>query len=187
MEIATLFFIAIGLSMDSLAVSFASGICLGKVKFKDALSIAITFGVFHFIMPYVGYYAGYSFHDLVKEWDHWIAFVLLAFLGIKMIVEGIQRQDDKACFDPTKLRTRLTLALGTSIDALAVGISMAFLDMNAGISCLIFGGTAAVISLLGVYSGSALNFKKLRVEIIGGVILILIGVRILVDHLVNNI
>ncbi len=186
MEIATLFIIAIGLSMDSLAVSFASGLCLGKVHLKDALSIALTFAVFHFIMPFLGYYAGYSFHDLVKEWDHWIAFVLLAFLGIKMIAEGLQRKDQD-CFDPRKLKTRLTLALGTSIDALAVGISLAFLEMNVIISCLIFGSTAGIISFLGIYAGKQINIKNLRVEIIGGVILILIGIRILSEHLVKHI
>lgn len=172
--------------MDSLAVSFASGLCLGKVRFRDAITIALTFGIFHIVMPLLGYLAGYSFHEYAKEWDHWIAFILLMFLGIRMIMDGLKERETN-CFDPRRLKTRLSLALGTSIDAFAVGISFALLDMNIVMSCVIIGVTTAIISLFGIYAGQKINTKNLRVEIVGGTILIVIGIKILAEHLINNI
>jgi putative Mn2+ efflux pump MntP len=187
MEILTILFIAVGLSMDSLAVSFAYGICVKNITPARALTISFTFGLFHVIMPLAGYLVGNTFHDDLQVWDHWIAFILLAFLGIKMIYEGITQSEKPPCFETGKARTILSLALGTSLDAFAVGISFGLLELNIIISCLIIGVTAASISLAGIFIGKRMNYKSLKTEIVGGIIILSIGIKILTEHIIKGI
>ena len=182
MDVFTIIFIAIGLSMDSLAVSVASGVCLQRYKFAEAGKIAFVLALFQGVMPFLGWLAGLEFKNAFVQWDHWIAFTLLAFLGIRMIYEGLQK-DNRCCFNPLKPRTLLTMALGTSIDALAVGLSFGLLDFPIVWSMIIIGVTTFIFSLFGVYAGSKMKFKKLKIEVVGGIILIMIGVKILLEHL----
>ena len=187
MEILTILFIAVGLSMDSLAVSFAYGLCVKNISLSRALTLSLTFGLFHVIMPMAGYLVGSTFHDDLQAWDHWIAFLLLAVLGIKMIYEGATQKEKPPCFETGKARTILSLALGTSLDAFAVGISFGLLELNIVVSCLIIGFTAASISLAGIFIGKRLNYKSLKTEIVGGVIILSIGIKILIEHIIKGI
>lgn len=149
--------------------------------------MAFFFGLFQAVMPLIGWFAASRFSHLIEDYDHWIAFGLLAFLGGRMIKESFSNED-KCCFDPTKLKVVVTLAIATSIDALAIGISFAFVGMNSFTSILspivIIGFTSFVIStlgsLIGVFCGKRFN---LRMELWGGLVLIIIGVKILIEHL----
>ncbi|HPE87132.1 MAG: manganese efflux pump MntP family protein [Bacteroidales bacterium] len=182
MEILTLVIIAIGLSMDSLAVSVLSGFCLQRFKKPEALKIALTLGIFQAGMPLTGWLAGLSFRETVADYDHWIAFGILTVLGIKMLIEGCKQQDQR-CFNPLKNRTLITMAVGTSIDALVVGVSFAFLDFHILTAVFLIGLVTLVFSLAGLYIGAKVKFRRMRMEIAGGIILILIGVKIVVEHL----
>ena len=179
--------LAVCLAMDCFTVSVTSGIILRRVCWRTCLIMAFFFGFFQAAMPLIGWFCASRFNSLIESFDHWIAFGLLTFLGIRMIKEGLG-DDDKCCFDPHKLKVVLTLAVATSIDALAVGISFACTGMNPLTSILspifIIGLVSFVLSivgqLLGVYFGRRVN---LRSEVLGGFILIAIGVKILMEHL----
>lgn len=170
--------------MDSFAVSIASGVILKKVKVNEALLIAFFMGGFQAMMTLLGFLLGTTFNEYIQAWDHWIAFILLSLLGGKMIYEGFKHESERN-FCPTKLAILSLLALATSIDALAVGLSFSFLMLSAVRPSVIIGLVAFLFSFGGVILGA--RFKKarrFRVEIIGGIILILIGVKILVEHAV---
>jgi putative Mn2+ efflux pump MntP len=182
--------LAVGLSMDCFAVSIASGMLLKRFRWGAMLTIAFAFGLFQALMPLVGWLFAGTFSHLIKDIDHWIAFGILAFLGGRMIRESFKEEDCKQVFDPTNLKVVLALAVATSIDALAVGVSFAFLDVH-GLSAilpriLIIGFVSLVASLVGltfgIRSGCGIA-RKLRMEMWGGIILILIGVKILIEHL----
>lgn len=179
--------LAVSLAMDCFTVSITSGIILGKTCWRTCLVMSFYFGLFQALMPLFGWLGASRFNHLIESYDHWIAFSLLAFLGFRMIKEGISN-DDKCCFDPTRLKVILTLAVATSIDALAVGISFAFIGMGTFCSIIypitIIGIVSFVLSiighLMGVYFGKHFHW---RTEIIGGVILMGIGFKILIEHL----
>ncbi len=179
--------LAISLAMDCFTVSVTSGIILRKICWRTCLIMSFFFGLFQALMPLIGWFCASRFNHLIESFDHWIAFGLLTFLGVRMIKEGIHG-DDKCCFDPNKLKVILTLAVATSIDALAVGISFACTGMNTFATILspivIIGFVSFVLSivgqLLGVYFGKRIN---LRSEFLGGIILIVIGLKILLEHL----
>ena len=182
---------AIGLSMDALAVSVCKGLSMKKLKLKNALIIALFFGGFQAAMPFVGYLLGTSFESYIKNFDHWIAFVLLAFIGGKMIFDTI-RGDDDACGGSCDLNDKLNykelvvMAIATSIDALAVGIAMACLSggINVGAAIAIIGVITLVICFAGVIIGNKFGAKfEKNASYAGGVILILIGLKILFEHL----
>ena len=182
---------AIGLSMDALAVSVCKGLSMKKLKLKNAFVIALFFGGFQAAMPFVGYLLGTSFESYIKNFDHWIAFVLLAFIGGKMIFDTI-RGDDDACGGSCDLNDKLNykelvvMAIATSIDALAVGIAMACLSggMNVGAAIAIIGVITLVICFAGVIIGNKFGAKfEKNASYTGGVILILIGLKILLEHL----
>lgn len=182
--------LAIGLAMDCLAVSIASGIILRRKQWRPMLVIAFFFGLFQGIMPLLGWLGASMFSHLIKSIDHWIAFAILAFLGGRMIWESFKEEDCCQRFDPTKLKVVLTLAIATSIDALAVGISFAFLGVRSCSeivpSAAIIGFVSAVMSLLGLLFGIKFGCgfaKRLRAELWGGIILIIIGTKILIEHL----
>ena len=188
MSILEIFLIGLGVSADAFAVSMCKGVEMKKFILKYALLIALFFGGFQMLMPIIGWAAGTLFEKYITEFDHWIAFGLLLFLGGKMIYDGIFDRDDNKDGEekPMKLGffTLLVMAIATSIDALAVGVTFAFLKVNVWIAVSIIGATTFSFSLVGVGIGVKVGDKfKNKAEILGGVILILLGVKILLEHL----
>ena len=181
---------AIGLAMDCFAVSIASGILLKRMQLRPMLVMAISFGFFQALMPLLGWIGASFFSHLIESVDHWIAFAILLFLGWRMVLESFKDEDCKQEFDPTKLKVVLALAVATSIDALAVGVSFAFLGIRDCSAILppigIIGFVSFVISMIGLMFGIRFGCgiaRKLKAELWGGIILILIGLKILIEHL----
>jgi len=179
-----IFLLAVGVSMDAFAVSIGKGLSAKRASWREALTVALWFGGFQALMPLIGYYLGISFADLVTKVDHWIAFGLLLLIGGNMIREALKGEDDKPVDSSFAFRTMLVLAIATSIDALALGISFAFLGTNLWRSILIIGLTTAAFSAVGLLIGKKVGSRfHAGAEILGGVILIAIGIKILVEHL----
>ncbi|MCM1025584.1 MAG: manganese efflux pump MntP family protein [Roseburia sp.] len=183
MSLFTLFVTAVGLSMDAFAVSVCKGLAMKKLSLKNALIVGLWFGGFQALMPTVGYLLGARFQNAVSAIDHWIAFVLLALIGANMLREAFSREEEPAD-DSVSFKVMLPLAIATSIDALAVGITYAFLQVRIIPAVSLIGATTFVLSAVGVKIGNVFGLKyKTRAEIAGGVILILMGVKILLEHL----
>lgn len=183
MGILEIFLIGIGLSMDAFAVSVCKGLSMKKLDWKKAIIIALYFGVFQAVMPVIGYLLGTTFESLVTQVDHWIAFILLGIIGANMIKEALGKESENSN-DKVDFKTMIVLAIATSIDALAVGITFAFLKTKLLSSVAIIGVITFVLSLLGVKIGNKFGDKyEKKAEFLGGVILILIGVKILIEHL----
>jgi putative Mn2+ efflux pump MntP len=184
MDLVTVVLIAIGLAMDAFAVSIAKGISVTKEKKRAAILLASLFGGFQALMPLIGWLAGLGLEDIITGIDHWIAFGLLGFIGAKMIYDTTKSGDGKG--EEVTLIVGLTLAVATSIDALMVGLSFAFLETPILAPILIIGLVTFVLSYVGVIFGSKMGsiFGK-NIKIIGGAILILIGARILIEHLLG--
>lgn len=179
-----IFLLAVGVSMDAFAVSIGKGLSAKRVSWREALTVGLWFGGFQALMPVIGYYLGISFADLVTKIDHWIAFGLLLLIGGNMILDALKGEDDKPVDSSFAFRTMLVLAIATSIDALAVGISFAFLRTDLWRSILIIGLTTFVFSAVGLLIGKKVGSRfHAGAEILGGVILIAIGLKILVEHL----
>ena len=175
-----LLLIGVGLSMDAFAVSICKGLAMRRVNKKQAFVIGLFFGGFQALMPFIGWALGTQFESYITSIDHWIAFVLLAFIGGKMIAEAVRPEDENVEID----KEMFVLAVATSIDALAVGITFAFLNYPIGEAVTIIGLTTFCISIGGVYVGNFFgNRYKKKAEIAGGIILVLIGVKILLEHL----
>lgn len=176
--------LAVGLSMDSLAVSVAGGAVIRRCTFGNVTKIAGVLGVFQAGMTAAGYLAGVGFEKYICDFDHWIAFFLLAYLGGKMIYDGYRKAiGEGSRFDPLNVRTLMGLGVATSIDALAVGVSLAILRSPLLIEAFIIGMVTFGFSAFGVYFGNRFGNKlNLRIELIGGVMLIGIGVKILLEH-----
>lgn len=176
--------IAIGLSMDAFAVSITSGLAIKNLKINNALKIALFFGCFQAIMPAMGWLAGLSLRNFISNIDHWIAFCLLFFIGIKMIYEAVKINPDKKEVDPLSNYILFLLAIATSIDALAVGVTFAFLKISIPVPVIIIGITTFLFCFFGVFIGNKFGhvFEN-KIEIAGGVILIAIGIKILIEHL----
>lgn len=188
MSTLEIWLLAVSLAMDCLTVSIASGIILRRIYWHTFGVMAFFFGLFQALMPIIGWFGASRFSHLIEDYDHWIAFGLLAFLGGRMICDGFSKNTDNHSFDPTRLKVILTLAVATSIDALAVGISFAFMDMNSFTSILypvtIIGLVSFLLSLAGSLMGVVFGKRfNLRMELWGGLILIAIGIRILIEHL----
>ena len=177
-----LFLIGIGLSMDAFAVAICKGLGMERINKRDTLLLALFFGGFQALMPLTGYLLGSRFASYIERWDHWIAFVLLCFIGANMIRESRREAEpENADFGP---RAMLPLAVATSIDALAVGITFAFLQVNMYIALPLIGGVTFLLSFAGVKLGHAFGAKyKSKAECLGGLVLILIGLKILLEHL----
>lgn len=185
MEILELLIIAVGVSMDAFAVSICKGLSIRNIKPANLLAVALWFGGFQALMPLAGYFLGVSFAELVSSIDHWIAFVLLGAIGANMIKESF---DKETCqMDPDfSFRMMLGLAVATSIDALAIGVSFAFLKVDIWSAVIIIGMVTAAFSALGVFVGNVFGCRyKSKAEFVGGLILVLMGVRILVTHLLG--
>ncbi len=184
MRVFDVFLIAIGLAMDSFAVAMGVGTAGYGCYVRPALRLSFHFGLFQFLMPILGWCAGVWVEKQVKDYDHWVAFALLAGVGAHMIYESFRRDTTGAAADPTRGLRMLALSMATSIDALAVGMSLAMLGVAIWYPSVVFGVVTGVLSLLGVYLGNRLRaLWGQRMELLGGVILISIGVRILVSHL----
>lgn len=182
-----LFLIGVGLSMDAFAVSICKGLGMEKVNKKQAFIIGLYFGGFQALMPLTGWFLGIRFQQYITSIDHWIAFVLLVFIGGKMIVEAIRDKEDEHIGkkdQPLDHKEMFLLAIATSIDALAVGITFAFLDTPIVEAIVIIGLTTFFLSIVGVVVGNFFGTRyKKKAEIIGGIILVAIGVKILLEHL----
>jgi putative Mn2+ efflux pump MntP len=179
----TIFLIAVGLAMDAFAVSISSGITIRDPKVSTALTIALFFGAFQAFMPVIGWFGGLAARAFITGIDHWIAFGLLCMIGCKMIADAINHGRENKKLDPTNLSVLALLAFATSIDALAVGLSLSFLQMAILIPALIIGLVTFGLSFLGVFVGNLSgNLFEHKVEIIGGLILIGIGIKIVLDH-----
>ncbi len=183
MDIITLFIIAVGLSMDAFAVSICKGMVIQDFSLKKATVIGLWFGCFQAIMPAVGYLFGNRYESSITIFDHWIAFILLSIIGTNMIKEALSAEE----IPPNAslaLGEMFVLALATSIDALAVGVSLAFLKVPIGTAAALIGTTTFALSIIGVKTGNLFGFRyKAKAEMIGGIILILMGIKIVCEHL----
>ena len=174
--------LGIGLAMDAFAVSICKGLSMKKIDYKKCTIVGIYFGLFQALMPLLGFYLGSTFKDLITSFDHWIAFGLLVLIGANMIRESFGK--DESSNDRVDFKTMLPLAIATSIDALAIGVTFSFLEVNIFRSIIIIGITTFVFSFVGVIIGNLFGSKyKKRAEIFGGIILILLGIKILLEHL----
>ena len=179
MELFEIAGIGVGLAMDAFAVSICKGLSMKKLSWKKAIIIALYFGIFQALMPVLGYFLGSAFSSFVQSVDHWIAFILLAIIGGKMIKDSTE-DETKNRNDKIDVKTMLLLAIATSIDAFAVGLSFAFLNTSPLIPSAIIGIVAFIFSIIGIFIGKKLgNIFGDKFQIIGGIILILIGIKIL--------
>jgi putative Mn2+ efflux pump MntP len=184
MDTITLLLIALGLSMDAFAVSISNGITIKHQRANHALRIGLFFGSFQALMPLIGWSAGLSFREFISGVDHWIAFGLLIFIGGKMIYESTRMDAREKESKPLSLSTLLILSVATSIDALAVGISFALLKISIITPIIVIGTVTFILSSLGVLVGNkAGHFFEKKIEVLGGLILIGIGAKILIEHL----
>lgn len=188
MGIVELLFISVGLAMDAFAVSVCKGLNMSKINYKNAGIIALFFGTFQGFMPLIGYFLGTRFQRYIQSIDHWIAFGLLVFIGGQMIFEVFKGEEEALDEDGDKLQLKqlVILAIATSIDALAVGITFALLDGGVGIitSVLMIGIVTFIISFMGVIIGNRFGNKyERKAQLAGGIILVLIGLRILLEHM----
>lgn len=175
--------VAIGLAMDAFAVSVGKGVTLRRVAFRHALTAGVWFGGFQALMPIAGYLVGVRFSAVVASIDHWIAFGLLALIGINMIREAVWGDEESHTAD-FGVKTMLLMAIATSIDALAVGITIAFLGINIWVAATVIGIVTLLLSGVGIYLGCLFGSRLgSKAGIIGGVILIVIGLKILIEHL----
>lgn len=183
MNITSIFLIGIGLSMDAFAVSVAKGMCLAKEDVsKSALKLAVYFGFFQALMPLIGWWVGSYFQELIASVDHWIAFILLGFIGGKMIYDAFHPESTEC--EPLTNKLVFMLAIATSIDALVVGVSFAFLQVDILSAIMLIGITTFILSFIAVFLGNRLGcFFQKYAELLGGCILFLIGLKILVEHL----
>ena len=183
MSLIELFLIAVGLSMDAFAVSVCKGLSVRKAEVKHGLLVGAYFGGFQALMPAIGYLLGRQFESLITSVDHWIAFVLLGIIGGNMIREAL-RGDAEELDGSFTFRTMLPLAIATSIDALAMGVTFAFLQVQIVPAVLFIGVTTFVLSAIGLKVGNVFGAKyKARAELFGGVVLVLMGIKILLEHL----
>ena len=185
MGFAELLLIGVGLSMDAFAAAICQGLSMTRIKWGHALTVGLYFGGFQALMPLTGYLLGSRFASYIERWDHWIAFVLLAFIGGNMIRESREQEEEEIEHGGSiRYRELFTLAVATSIDALAVGVSFAFLGVHIAPAVTLIGCTTFVLTLVGVWVGNLFGSRyKSRAELTGGIILILIGVKILLEHL----
>ena len=183
MELFEIIFIGIGLAMDAFAVSVCKGLSMKRINWKSVIIIALYFGIFQAGMPVLGYFLGSTFSGFVEHVDHWIAFILLGIIGMNMIKDSFDDEVEKRN-DRVDFKTMIILAIATSIDALAVGISFAFLKANIIKSIIVICSTVFVFSLVGSKIGNKFGDKyEHKAQIAGGIILILVGVKILLEHL----
>ena len=187
MDLLVILGIAVGLAMDALAVALATGLTLGRVSGRQTFRLAFHFGLFQFLMPIVGWAAGRSVADIIGGLDHWLAFVLLAWIGGKMVWEGLKNEHRDGRGDPTRGRTMVMLSIATSIDALAVGLSLGVLGVSIWFPSVVIGLVCAALTTVGLHVGRLLGARVgTRMEVVGGLVLVGIGAKILFDHLTGT-
>ncbi|MBR2424366.1 MAG: manganese efflux pump [Tidjanibacter sp.] len=189
MNFLTLLLIAVGLSMDAFSVAICKGLALPRTTLRDCALVGVWFGGFQALMPIVGYFVGVSFSDAIRSVDHWVAFALLALIGVNMLREALGKEEEEECVEcannPLAARKMLPMAVATSIDALAVGVSFAFLGVDIWGAAATIGVTTFLFSAVGVKIGNIFGARyKSKAEVAGGIILILIGLKILLEHTV---
>ncbi|MGO5048400.1 manganese efflux pump MntP [Dysosmobacter sp. Sow4_B12] len=187
MSIVELFLIGVGLSMDAFAVAVCQGLCMPKLNLRQGGVIALYFGGFQALMPLIGWFLGFQFAGYIQSFDHWVAFVLLALIGGNMVREALSPEEEEtSCAVNSKLNHKklFMMAVATSIDALAIGVAFAFMDVLILPAVSLIGCTTFCLSLVGVVVGNFFGSRyKKRAELTGGIILILLGVKILLEHL----
>ena len=183
MSILEILLIAIGLAMDAFTVSICKGLSMKKMNWKKAIIVGLYFGIFQALMPIIGYFLGSTFEDLVTHIDHWIAFGLLAIIGGNMIKDAFSKECD-SFDDDVRFKAMIVLAIATSIDALAVGITFAFLKVNLILAISMIGVITFILAIVGTKVGNRFGDKyEKKAELVGGVILILLGIKILLEHM----
>lgn len=183
MDLINIIFIALALGMDAFSVAVAAGAYFQKATSRQKFRLSFHFGLFQFIMPIIGWFAGVGVEKYICDFDHWIVLIVLGIIGIKMIYDGLKNDDEAVKTDISKSLTLIILSLATSIDAMAVGFSMALIKQSIWIPSIIIGIVCAAMTLAGIYLGEkASNKLGQKAFIIGGIILILIGVRIVCEH-----
>lgn len=183
MEKFEVLLISISLAMDAFAVSVCKGLSMKKMNWKKAIIIGLYFGIFQALMPILGYFLGTTFDHFITSIDHWVAFILLGGIGINMIKESFDKESEN-CNDNVDAKTMIVLAIATSIDALAVGIMFACLKINIMLPVVSIGTITFILSVIGVKIGNKFGDKyKNKAELIGGLILLLLGIKILLEHL----
>lgn len=184
MNFVYIIFIAFALAMDAFAVAVASGAYFGKVTARQTFRLSFHFGLFQFLMPIIGWFAGSEIVEYVADCDHWIALIILSIIGTKMIVEAIKPNSDQVTKDITKGFSLVNLSIATSIDALAIGFSIGIMRNEIMVPSIIIGIVAAGMTFLGIKSGEFLSYRfGQKISVMGGIILILIGIHIVLEHL----
>ena len=185
MGIWEILLIGIALSMDAFAVAVCKGLSVSKIRMKYVMSVGFYFGGFQALMPLIGYFLGAAFKNVITNIDHWIAFILLALIGANMIKESMEKEEnDKSSNSNFTFKVMIPLALATSVDALAVGITFSFLRVHIWTAILIIGCTTFLLSIIGFKVGNLFGTKyKSKAEFVGGIILLIIGLKILFEHL----
>ncbi|WP_027088792.1 manganese efflux pump MntP family protein [Thomasclavelia saccharogumia] len=184
MSVIEIAIIGIGLAMDAFAVSICKGLAMKKMSYRKAVIIALFFGGFQALMPAIGYVLGTTFASKIAAIDHWIAFILLGLIGVNMIKEALGKEDDECLDDTLRFGDLIMLSIATSIDALAVGITFSFFNVSIVLSSSIIGFITFIICIIGVKVGNVFGEKyKSKAELTGGILLIVMGCKILIDHL----
>lgn len=187
MDLTSIFGIALALAMDAFAVALAAGVTLERITGRHLFRFGFHFGLFQAMMPVIGWLAGITVQRWIAAYDHWIAFGLLAFVGIKMIREAFEEEDEAAATDPTRGMTMVMLAIATSIDALAVGLSLGMLGVSVWLPAAVIGLVCGVLTVTGMLLGGRIGqLWGQRVEVLGGLVLCGIGLKILLEHLLSS-
>lgn len=187
MGITELLLLAVGLSMDAFAVSIAKGITVGRARVGPAFAAGVWFGAFQALMPLLGYFLGRSFATVIGAWDHWVAWMLLTLIGGNMVREALFGDEEHLSADFSS-KAMLPLAIATSIDALAVGVSFACLDMSVWMPVVVIGITTMAFSVAGVCLGNVFGLRfGSKAGLVGGIVLMLIGLNILWEHTMSNL
>ncbi len=184
MSTVSLFLIGVGLSIDSLAASITTGACSCNIRLKHVLKVAVFMALFQGTMPFIGWLIGSSFKSIIEDYDHWVAFILLLSVGCKLIYDGLKNSNEKVDVNPTNNMFLALMALATSIDAMILGIGFGLIEINIWLAMIIIGTTTFLFSGIGVFVGDKLGNKiNKRIEIFGGLVLIGLGIKILVEHI----
>lgn len=184
MEVISIILLALGLSVDSFAASICSGLAIKEIRFFQAVKIAFFLAIFQGGMPILGWFTGWQLKDLIKDFDHWIAFILLVGLGSKMVYESLTCKDSNSSFNPLNFIVLIGISVATSIDALVIGFSLALIDVVIWFPAIIIGAVTFIASMLGMLLGKKIGSQlSQKFEIAGGIVLIFIGVKILIEHL----
>lgn len=183
MGIIEILLTSVGLAMDAFAVAVCKGLAMKKMSWKKGIIVGLYFGVFQAVMPVIGYFLGNRFESFIVNIDHWIALILLAGIGINMIKEALSKED-KEVNDRVDVKTMIVLAIATSIDALAIGITFACLNVSITLPSILIGITTFILSTIGVKVGNKFGDKyEKKAQMAGGIVLIIIGIKILLEHL----